>query len=156
MRVDGGDERGVRLELVPGDEARGPQHPQRIVGEADLRPERRAEHRVARSIGPAERIDELGHRRAGELERHRVDREVAPREIGLDVVGEHDVRLARVVGVRLGPERRDLVDLRVARPVSRWAPIVPNLSPWVQIESAHPSRQRLISAGRASVVRSMS
>ena len=26
--------------------------------------------------GPAERIDELGHRRAGELERHRVDGEV--------------------------------------------------------------------------------
>ena len=39
-------------------------------------------------------------------------------EIGLDGVGEHDVRLARVVGVRLGAERRDLVDPRSATGVA--------------------------------------
>ena len=133
--LDGGDELGVGLELVTGDEARGAQHPQWIVGEADLGPERRAEH-SCREVGrPAERIDELGHLPAGELERHRVHREVTPREIGLDRVGEHDVRLARVVGVRLGPERRDLVDppcrhrcragrrsSRTSRPGSRSSP----------------------------------
>ncbi len=90
----GVDERGVRLELVAGDETRRPQHPQRIVGEAHLRPERRAQHTCREVDRPTERIDELGHRRARQLERHRVDREVPPREIGLDGVGEHDVRLA--------------------------------------------------------------
>ena len=94
MRFDGIDERRVRFELVPGDETRRPQHPQRIVGEADLGPERRAQYPCREVRGSAERIDELGHRRAGELERHGVDREVPPRQIGLDVVGEHDVRLA--------------------------------------------------------------
>ena len=94
---------------------------------------------------------------AGEFERHRVDGEVAPRQIDLDLVGEHDVRLARVVGVRLGAERGDLVDRLAPVSVSRLrAPIVPNLSPCVHIASAQPPRQALISAGRASVVRSRS
>ncbi len=40
---------------------------------------------------------------------------------------------------------------------SSWRqPMVPKRSPWVHTASAHPFTSRLISAGRASVVRSMS
>ena len=51
---------------------------------------------------------------AGDLERHRVDREVAARQVGLDVGGELDVGLAAVGPVGLGAVGRDL-ELR-ARP----------------------------------------
>ena len=92
--LHGVDERGFRLELVAGDETRRPQHSQRIVGEAHLRPEWRAQHPGREVDRPTERVDELGHRPARQFQRHGVDREVPPREIGLDGVGELDVRLA--------------------------------------------------------------
>ena len=140
---DGIDELGGRVELVPGDEPGRAQHAQRVVAEADLGPERGAQRRVAEVGRAVERVDERRRRIVGQLERHRVDGEVATGQIGVDVVGEHHVRLAGVVGVRLGPERRDLVHPLAAASVVRCAPIVPNRSPWVQIASAQPSRQRL-------------
>ncbi len=48
-----------------------------------------------------------------ERDRHRVHREVAPREIGLDVVGEGDFGLAALGPVHVGAERRDLEPLAV-------------------------------------------
>jgi hypothetical protein len=68
---------------------------------------------------PVEGIDELGHRVAAtEFEGHRVDREVAPREVDLDLVGELDVRLARLVDVGLGAKRRELVRPRPSVTIS--------------------------------------
>ena len=64
--------------------------------------QRRAQRRRRQVGGAAVRVDQrdVDAGVAGQqLERHRVDREVAPRQVGLDVVGERDVRLARVVGV---------------------------------------------------------
>ena len=53
-----------------------------------------------REVGrAAERVDELG---LGERERHRVDGEVAARQVGLDVVGERDLGLAALGAVDLG------------------------------------------------------
>ena len=114
--------------------------------------ERRAQHLGHQVDGAAERIDQRRRRAGRDLERHRVDGEVAAAEVELDLVGVGDVRLARVVGVRLGAEGRDLVDrarrawrrsCRTARPGSR---------------SRRPTRRgtALISAGRASVVKSRS
>ena len=129
------------------------QHPQRVVAEADLRRQRGAQHAVDQVDRAAERIDERRAASAGQLERHRVDREVAPRQVGLDAVGERDIGLARVVVVHLGAVGGDLVRRRSpllgadraerARPASR---------------SRRPSRARqaLIWPGRASVVRSRS
>ena len=104
------DEVRLRLEVVAGDEPGGPQHPQRVVAEADLRAQRRAQAACRRGR-PRRRTD----RRAsgwsvGQLERHGVDREVAARQVGLDGVGERHVRLARVGRVGLGPVGRDLVE----------------------------------------------
>ena len=105
------DQFGRRRQLVPGDEAGGTQHPQRVVAEADLRSDRRAQY-TGREIDRAvERVDQRGRVVvAGQLQRHRVHGEVAARQVGLDLVGEHDVRFARFVGVGLGPEGGDLVD----------------------------------------------
>ncbi len=73
-----GDQLVARPELVPRDEARRPQHPERIVAEADLRSERGPQdalHQIDRTV---ERVDELGSITAGgQLERHGIDREVA-------------------------------------------------------------------------------
>ena len=54
---------------------------------------------------PTERVDEA---QLGQLERHRVDREVAPRQVGLDVVGELHLRLAALGPVHVGAKRGDL------------------------------------------------
>ena len=48
IAVDRVDELGFGLQLVAGDEAGGPQHPQRVVAEAHLGRERRAQPPVAR------------------------------------------------------------------------------------------------------------
>ena len=117
----GGDELGHRGEAVAGDEPGCAQHAQRVVVEADLRRQRRPQRRRGEIGRAAERVDQLraGRRPAlagAELEGHRVHREVASAEVGLDVVGERHVRLPGVVGVRLGPERRDLH--RLQRPVA--------------------------------------
>ena len=64
-----------------------------------------ASRRCARSAAPP---NGSTSRQRLEVERHRVDREVAAREVDLDVVAERDVRLARVRSVHLGAVRRDL------------------------------------------------
>ena len=73
------DELLGRCEFVAGDEAGRPQHPQRVVTEADLR-RGGCPQGPRREVGrTAERIDERRHPGVdGELEGHRVDGEVAP------------------------------------------------------------------------------
>ena len=96
---------GVGLELELRDEARRAQHAQRVVDERDLGGERRAQPPRREVGGTAERIDELG---VGQSDRHRVDGEVAAREIRLEVVGERDLGLAALGSVDLGAEGGDL------------------------------------------------
>ncbi len=104
-----GDQLRNGLEAEAGDEARRAEHAQWVVVEADLRRQRRAQ-RPSRQVGRTTvGIDERGVGSAtDQLEGHRVDGEVTPAEVDLDLVGERDVRLARLVGVRLGAERGDL------------------------------------------------
>ena len=102
---DRGDERRVGLEPELRDEARRAQHAQRVVEERHLGRERRAQPPGGEVGRAAEGVDELG---LGEPQRHRVDGEVAAREVGLDVVGEHDLGLAALGPVHLGAERGDL------------------------------------------------
>ncbi len=63
--------------VVAGDEARGAQHPQRVVAEALRGGEGRAQPPGGQIGRSAERIDEHG-RIAAEIEGHGVDGEVAP------------------------------------------------------------------------------
>ena len=98
------------VEAVAGDEAGGPQHAQRVVGERHLGRQRRAQP-PGRQVGDtAVGVDELG---VGQPQRHGVDGEVAARQVLGDVVGVHDVGLARVLAVGLGAVGGDLED-RVA------------------------------------------
>ena len=107
-RPHGLDQVGLGLQLEPGDEPRCPQHAQRIVAEALGRRQRRAQHLGEQIDGATEGVDQ--HRvGGGEFEGHRVDREVASRQVDLDVVGVRHVGLARIRAVHLGPVRRDLV-----------------------------------------------
>jgi hypothetical protein len=109
----GGDEGLVGLEPVAGEEARRPQHAERVVGEGLLRRQRRAQAPARQVGGATEGVDQRrvaggsGSRRRHQ-EGHGVDREVTTGEVGLHGVGEGDVRLAGVGAVRLGPVRRDL------------------------------------------------
>ena len=121
-RLDRGDDPGRRLDVELGDESRGAEHAQRVVAERDLGLERRVEHARCEVAHPSVRIDE---RPVGKLHGHRVDREVAPRQVGLDVVAERHRGLAVLVGVDLLAERGDLE--AVARPSV--APTVPNCTP---------------------------
>ena len=101
---------GCRRQLVRGDEAGRAEHPQRVVAEADLRSDRGAQDTGREIDGAVERVDQRGGVvTAGQLQCHGVHREIAARQIRIDLVGEHDVRLARFIGVRLGPKRRDLI-----------------------------------------------
>ena len=63
---------------------------------------------ATRSAAPPNGIDELRRARPVEPQRHGVDGEVAPRQIGVDDVGVDDLGLARVRVVDLGPVGRDL------------------------------------------------
>ena len=105
------DHLGVGLELERRGEPRRAQHPQRVVEERHLDRERRAQPAGGEVGETVERVDEVELR---ERERHRVDGEVAPREVGLDVVAEDDLGLAAVGVVHLGAERRDLEAQAVA------------------------------------------
>jgi hypothetical protein len=69
----GGDELELRRE------PRGAEHPQRVVGERDLRIERRVQAFGREILHAAERIDELA---LGQTDRHRVHGEVASRQVG--------------------------------------------------------------------------
>ena len=106
IALDRVDQLGLGLQAVAGDEAGGAQHPQRIVGEATPRVTAAcAAGRRRRSAAPSNGSTRRG---LGQGERHRVHGEVAPRQVGLDRVGELDVGLARVRVVGLGAVRRDL------------------------------------------------
>ena len=93
-RLDRVDQVGVGLELVAGEEAGGPEHAQRVVGEGLLGRQRRAQHLGGQVGRAAEGVDE--RRGVGQRQRHGVDGEVAPGQVGLDVGGEDDVGLAGV------------------------------------------------------------
>ena len=94
-----------RRDLQLGHEPGGTQHPQRIVGERHLGFQRRVERLRGEVAYPAERVDE---RAARHSDRHRVDREVAAREIGLDVLGERHRGLAMGLVVHVLAERGHL------------------------------------------------
>ena len=99
------DDLGIGFELERRDEPGRPQHPQRIVEERHLDRDGRPQP-AGGEIGEAvERVDEIELRKR---ERHRVDGEVASREVGLDVVAEDDLGLAALGQVDVGPERGDL------------------------------------------------
>ena len=84
-----------RDELIPGDEPSGAKHPQRVVTEADLRPDRRAQDTHGEIDRTVERVDQGGSVVvAGQLQRHGVHGEIAARQVGLDLVGEHHMRFA--------------------------------------------------------------
>ena len=65
----GVDQGGVRFETEASDEAGRPQHSQRIVTEADLRSERRAQDTLGRGRPPPEGIDEHRVARPGGVAR---------------------------------------------------------------------------------------
>ena len=94
------------FEVIAGDEPRGAEHAQRVVGERLRRRQRRAQP-CRREVDRA--VERIHQRRIGQRERHRVHGEVATRQVSLDRVGERDVGLARVRVVGLGAVRRDLV-----------------------------------------------
>ena len=94
-------------QVVGGDEARRPHHAQRILPEGHLRPGRGAQPRGGQVGRTVEGVDQLG-RRAGDLECHRVDREVAPGQIVDDVGREGHLGLAALRVVHLGPVGGDL------------------------------------------------
>ena len=70
------DQLGIGREVEARHEAGGAQHPQRIVVEADLRRQRRAQASTHEIGGAAMGVDQ-GRRGAVEAQRHRVDGEVA-------------------------------------------------------------------------------
>lgn len=99
---------GRHLELQLRHEARGPQHPQRIVAERHLR-RRRGVEPTGRGVDQAVlRIVELADTLGRHPHRHRVDLEVAADQVVFEAVAELDGRVARHLVVAVGPERRDL------------------------------------------------
>ena len=147
--LDRGHELGVGLERERGDEPGRPHHAQRVVEERHLGLERRPETLGGQVGRPVERVDQL---RIGETQRHRVDREIPARQVGLDVVGERHLGLAALGPVHLGPERGDL-DAGVVLLASDGAePLA--LEPHADRPSR--ARARSTSSGRASVATSTS
>ena len=103
---------GLYGEAERGDEPVEAQHPKRVVTEGDLGIHRRAQQARPQIAETSVGIDDV--RAVGglerDLDRHRIDREVAARQILSDLIGERDPRLPAVVGVHLGAESRDLVN----------------------------------------------
>ena len=142
---------GTGLEAVAGDEAGGPQHAQRVVAEATPRAQRRAQPLGGEVGGAVERVDE--RRRVGAARSAMALTVKSRRDRSASMASANTTSGLRESGVvGLGPVGGDLVG--PARPGV--APMVPKRSPWVHTASAQPARMALISAGRASVVRSMS
>ena len=93
-------------------------------------------NRPAAGRPPVEGVDQL---QVGQRERHGVDREVAARQVDVDVVAEGDLGLADSGTVDLGPVGRDLEELH--RPCGRrWCR---TRFPCVQTASAQPAQQPL-------------
>ncbi len=105
---------GRHLEPQLRGEAGRPHHPQRVVVERLLGAARCPQHPGGEVGQPAERVDEA---QRGQLDSHRVDGEVPPRQVALERVPIGDGRLAGRRHVGLGPVRRDLDDdVALARP----------------------------------------
>ena len=125
--VDGGPHRlgdaRIELDAECRDEARRPHHPQRIVGEGHRGRTRRAQASLPQILEPAVRIEELQLRQP---QGHRVDGEVAPHEVGGQIVTERDDRLARHPVVGIGPVGRDL-DVVVALAQGDRAEVAPHV-----------------------------
>ena len=116
---------------------------------AIFRVERRVESLGREILHAAERIDELA---VGQPDRHRVDREVPPRQVGQQVLAERNRRLAVLLRVYLLAERRDLEErsrFASAHRAELHADQVQPLGP----ARAGPSWSR---RGRASVAKSRS
>ena len=123
---DPGQRLGFELEPERRRESDGADHAQRVLLEAGRRSRRpRAGGAPRRRIGRR-----TGRSRPGRLARsgapgHRVDGEVAAREVELDRVAELDpVRSPEVGVVVVGPEGRDLEDLAVASDGDRPEPVL--------------------------------
>ena len=149
-----GQRRGLDRELERRGEPDGADHPQRVLlepGRAGRRPRagraprrrraRRTDRRAPVQASP-------GGPRRPRAPGHRVDREVAPREVDLDRVAELDpVRPPEVGVVVVGPERRDLEARR------RRAGPRPSRT---GSRRPRPGRAPAIRSGSASVARSQS
>ena len=98
---------GVRSDAEPQlrDETHGTHHAQRIVVEGLPRVDRRAQHAFGEIVRPAERIDEF---EVGHAQRHRVDGEIAARQVALQRVAVVHLGLARIGIIRVGPVCGDL------------------------------------------------
>ena len=118
----------------------GAQHAQRIVGERHVGRERRAQPVRRQVAAPSNGSTSCG---LGQAQRHRVDGEVAPREIGLDVVGEDDLGLAALGVVHVRAVRRDLARDVVDPGADRAEPRRLRAT----TASAHRSQQRLDRVG---------
>ena len=96
--------------------------------------------RRARSASPPNGSTSVG---LVERDRHRVDREVAAREIRLDVVGERHLGLAALGPVHVGAERRDLEALAVLLAADRAEPLA------LQPHGVGPAPHRRLRSRRA-------
>ena len=112
-----------------------------VVTERDLGIEGGVERACRQGLHPFVRVDETA---VGQPDRHRVDREVATGQVGLDVVAEGHRGLAVLLGVDLFAERRDLEQVAVFQ-----APTVPNRTPTRYRRSDQPRRTAVVSRGRA-------
>ena len=112
--LDPGQRRRVHAESERRGEADGPDHPQGILLESDPRVTYSAQDtrcRVGATVVRVHDDGDLAVRRPARIGApgHRVDREVAPRQVGLDRVAELDTVRASEVGVVVVlPEGRDL------------------------------------------------
>ena len=144
------DQLGHRARTRADDEACRAQHPQRIVEERHV--ERRAACAGGGRRGRRGRRADRRSSSSGSAQRHRVHREVAPREVGLDVVAERDLGLAALGPVDVGPEGGDLAAGRRRGSRRRCRSACPGATGARPSRSSSPS----IASGRASVARSMS
>ena len=110
-RRHGRDHARRRRETELGDEPGRPQHAQRVVGERLLGRGRGVERAGGQRGEPAVGVDEppvAPYLATRELDRHRVDGEVAADQVVVDRLAEGDDRVAAHAVVGVGPERRDL------------------------------------------------
>ena len=104
-RRHGADALVVEHEAELGGEAGGAEHAQRVLVERLDGGGRRGQPPVEDRGDPVGRVDD---REGGEAHRDRVRREVAPAQVAVEGVAEHDLRLPRGRRVRVLPVRRDL------------------------------------------------
>ena len=110
--LDPGQRRGLDREVVGRREPDRPDHPERVLLEPDPRltdgPQRSGLEVAPAVVGIDQRRGHARDRSPG----HRVDREVAAREVELDRVAELDrVRTAEVAVLVVAPERRDRIEV---------------------------------------------